>query len=247
MWRFFPIKVASCATEEGPKVFYLHDYDRLYTNAFYFWLLLGPEGPALIDTGFELEEGRRYMPTLEGDPAWGPAARLRRLGIDPRAIRHVIVTHLHFDHLSPSARLYPGATFHLQRRELETYERPPHPWFKAFYAEGILEELGDRLRIVDGDAEIAPGLEVLRVGGHTPGLQAVRMETREGTVVMASDLAFQFRNLEEDIPIGLFWNLAEVYAGMERLRRAGDVVLPGHDPLLEARYPPPEGPLERDG
>ena len=237
MWTFLPIKCASCSVEEGPKVFYLRDFDKLYTNNFYFWLLRGPTGPVLVDTGFDIAEGRTFMPQLEGEASWGPEARLRSLGVDPASIRHVIITHLHFDHFSSAARLYVNAEFHLQRREYETYLDPPHPWFNAFYTKGILEELGDRLRIVDGDGEITEGLNVLLVGGHTPGLQAVILRGPDGRTALASDLAFQFRNLTEDIPIGLFWNLEEVYKGMERLRKEADLVLPGHDPRLEELYP----------
>lgn len=240
MYRYLPLKVAECRTEEGPKLFYLSDWDRTHVNAFYFWYLEGGGRRVLFDTGFDVDEGGRYMPTLDASAGWAPEARLRSLGVEPSSIDAVVVSHLHFDHLSSAVDLYPNAVLYIQKREIETAFDPPHPWFTAFYIPAIVErlrgDLAERLRILDGDATVMPGMRVVRTGGHTPGHQALLFESGGRTVGLTGDLCFHYRNLEEDHPIGLFCSLEEIYTGMARMRRDCDIVHPGHDPRIEDRF-----------
>jgi len=242
-YKFWPIKVGECHTEEGPKMYYLQDWDKTYATYFYFWYIEGNGTRILLDTGFDPPDC--IMPTMIQKPAWRVAERLKQLGVDGGSIEHIIVSHLHFDHLSSTVDLFPNATLYLQRREYETAVRPPHPWFVGAYLPHIVKrldgDLNQRLELIDGDAEILPGVRVILVGGHTPGLQAVYLQTDQGKTCLTSDLCFHYRNIEQDIPIGLFWNLAEVYQGMARIRAEADVIVPNHDPLLDERYPPPEG------
>lgn len=244
MYSIQPLKVAECHTEEGPKMFYLREWDKTYATFFYFWYIEGAGTRILLDTGFDLDEGKAIMPTLIQKPHWRPAERLKQIRVEPESIEHLIVSHLHFDHLSSAVDLFPNARIYLQQREYETAVRPPHPWFVGAYLPHIVARLdGDlkaRLEIVDGDAEILPGLKVFRVGGHTPGLQSVLLPTRlSPRTCLTSDLCFFYRNIEEDIPIGLFSSLIEVYEGMARCRREADVIIPPHDPLLDERFPMP--------
>lgn len=240
-YRFQPLKVAECHTEEGPKIFYLSAWGETLSTYFYFWYLEGGGKRVLVDTGFSIEEGRRFMPTLVQEEAWRPENRLGQIGVDPRSIDSIIVTHLHFDHFSSSLDRFPQAEIYLQEKEYETALRPSHPWFNAFYVPQLVERLeGDlrhRLRLVAGDREVLPGLRVVFSGGHTPGHQSVYVQTAGGLTCLTGDLCFYYRNLQDDHPIGLFSSLEEVYSSMERFRRECDVVLPNHDPILEARYP----------
>ncbi len=242
-YTFQPIKVGECHTEEGPKMYYLQDWDKTYATYFYFWYIEGNGTRILLDTGFDPEEC--IMPTMIQKPEWRVAELLKQLGIDGASIEHIIVSHLHFDHLSSTVDLFSNAKLYLQRKEYETAVNPPHPWFVAAYLPGIVERLdGDlrkRLALLDGDTDILPGLEVILLGGHTPGLQGVYLRTDRGKTCLTSDLCFHYRNFEQDIPIGLASNLVEVYEGMARIRAEADVVVPNHDPLLDERYPPPPG------
>ena len=184
------------------------------------------------------------LPTLIQKPDWTVAERMKQIGVDPGSIEHVIVSHLHFDHFSSTIDLFPNARLYLQRKELEAALHPVHPWFTGAYAPGIVERLtGDlagRLEIIDGDAEILLGLKVFWVGGHTPGLQAVLLPTSlSPRTCLTSDLCFFYRHIEEDLPIGFFYNLAEVFQGMARCRREADVIIPQHDARLEQEFPMP--------
>ncbi len=243
MYSIQPIKIAECHTEQGPKMFYLRDWDRTYSTFFYFWLIEGAGTRILKDVGFNIEQGLPIMPTLVQKPEWRPRARLRQLGVEPESIEHIIVSHLHFDHLSDTVDLFPNARLYLQKREYETAVRPPHPWLTGAYLPEIVARLdGDlkpRLEIIDGEAEILPGLSVFWNGGHTPGLQSVLLETKlSPRTCLASDLCIFYRHIEEDLPIGVCSSLVEVLEGMARCRDKADVILPNHDPLLEERFPP---------
>ena len=82
-----------------------------------------------------------------------------------------------------------------------------------------------------------------RVGGHTAGLQVVRVRTGGGPVVIASDAAHFYANLEEDRPFAIVHSLPGMYDAFDRVRAlaGGDDgrIVPGHDPLVLERHPPP--------
>jgi glyoxylase-like metal-dependent hydrolase (beta-lactamase superfamily II) len=92
----------------------------------------------------------------------------------------------------------------------------------------------------DGSEELAPGISVHHMGGHTSGIQAVRVRTRRGYMVLASDVTHFYANIEEARP---FPAVQDVFAGLEafaklkRLASSPDMIIPGHDPLVLRRYP----------
>jgi glyoxylase-like metal-dependent hydrolase (beta-lactamase superfamily II) len=99
-----------------------------------------------------------------------------------------------------------------------------------------------RLVFHDGDEEIAPGLSLHYVGGHSMGLQMVRVRTRRGIVVLASDATHFYANIERGIPYPIVFNAGDVLAGYRRayaLAESPAHVIPGHDPLVLERYPAP--------
>jgi len=99
----------------------------------------------------------------------------------------------------------------------------------------------------DGDEEIAPGVSVHHVGGHTMGMQIVRVNTRRGIVVLASDSSHLYANMEREIPYPIAWNVGEVMEGYRRARvlaTSRDHIIPGHDPMVMDRYPAASASLE---
>ena len=92
----------------------------------------------------------------------------------------------------------------------------------------------------DGDAEIAPGVGVHKVGGHSRGLQAVRVETANGPLVLASDAAHYYENYVTGNPFPLVVDVEDMLKGFDRLTAlAGErkLVVPGHDPLVRQKFP----------
>lgn len=93
----------------------------------------------------------------------------------------------------------------------------------------------------DGDTEFAPGITLHRIGGHTGGLQVVRVMTERGPLVLASD-AFHFsENRTRRAPFPLVYHVGDMLEGFARCEAlAGgdpDLLIPGHDPEVRQRWP----------
>jgi glyoxylase-like metal-dependent hydrolase (beta-lactamase superfamily II) len=97
-----------------------------------------------------------------------------------------------------------------------------------------------RVQFHNGDGEIAPGITVHKVGGHTRGMQIVRVSTQRGWVVLGSDSAHFYANLEPGRPFPIFDDLAAYVEAQHtalKLASSPQHFIPGHDPLVLARYP----------
>ena len=175
-----------------------------------------------------------------------PVETLAALGIAPSDVGHVVLTHLHYDHTGTAAA-FPAARYVVQRRELEYWTGP---WARRIARERWLVDDRDvahlvaaraagRVELVDGDAEIVPGLSVHLVGGHTAGMQVVRARTAAGDVVLASDASHFAENIETDRPFPILHSMPDMYGAFDRINElaAGPhLVVPGHDPEVMARF-----------
>ncbi len=216
---------------------------------YFLWVARGASSVFVIDTGFDAATAHRRGRTLTCEPA----EALRRLGVDPAEVADVIVTHLHYDHIGNFA-LFPKARFHLQDAEMAyatgrhmCHARLRHPYDVDHVAAMVRCVYQDRVRFHAGDAEIAPGLSVHLIGGHTRGLQCVRVRTARGRVVLASDASHHYAHFETRRPFPNVVRVDEMldgYARLEELASSPRHVIPGHDPLVMRRYPAPSPALE---
>ena len=97
-----------------------------------------------------------------------------------------------------------------------------------------------RVRFVSGSAEVAPGVELHLIGGHSRGLQAVRVRTRRGWVVLASDASHYYENFLSGKPFPIVVDMQDMLDGFAQIRALADSdahVIPGHDPLVRRLYP----------
>ena len=217
---------------------------------YFVWTAVGPDGRAfVIDTGFNAEvaaqRGRNHLRC--------PIASLRLVGVDPDQVEDVIITHLHYDHVG-NFSLFPKARFHLQEPELAyaTGKYMRHPKLShAFEVEdvcGIVRmNYGGRVVFHHGEAEVAPGISVHLVGGHTGGLQFVRVHTKRGWVVLASDASHYYENMETGRPFSVALHVGDMLEAFDTLRAKAESpehIVPGHDPLVMQRYPAPTPELE---
>ena len=244
-WRVFAIRYAVREAVPASEIFLRSGPDDLpAAMAYYVWLIAGPGGRFLVDTGFGRSVARRRerLDCLRADPL----AALSALGAPASELPDVILTHLHFDHCGELGR-FPGARIWLQEKEMAFWTGPAaaRPSFRHVIMPEDLTavvqlNLEGRLRWVCGDETIAPGLSLHLVGGHTPGLQVVRVETEDGVVVLASDATHYYRNIEADRPYSAVDSVSSAHAAFDRLHRlagpGGDIV-PGHDPAVLQRYP----------
>lgn len=209
---------------------------------YFVWLIRGKGRDILVDTGFGEAQARARKRDLLIDPA----EALRQLGVAPDAIKDVIVTHLHYDHAG-NLDSFPNARFHLQDREMQFatgrcmgHGLLRHPFAIEDVVTMVRHVYAERVAFHDGDGEIAPEITVHRVGGHSDGLQVVRVATRRGPVVIASDAAHFYANIERRNPFPIVYNLGDMMHGWQAVARlAGDHerIIPGHDPRVCTLYP----------
>lgn len=209
---------------------------------YYVWLVRGAEGLWLLDTGYDAvtgaARGRQLVRPVE--------AGLRAVGVEPGDVREIIVSHMHYDHVG-NHDLFPKARYHVQDDEMAfcTGRSMCHAVMRApFEARDVQSMVGKlfagRVKFHDGTATLAPGLTLHKVGGHTRGLQVVRVQTARGFVVLASDAAHFYANWQERRPFPIVDNVAaylEAYDIIESLATSPQHVIPGHDPLVLLRYP----------
>jgi glyoxylase-like metal-dependent hydrolase (beta-lactamase superfamily II) len=216
---------------------------------YFVWAIVGEGRTFVVDTGFgEVEakaRGRQLLRT--------PAEGLRLIGIDAAKVEDVILTHMHYDHAG-SLDLFPNARFHVQDKEMRyvTGRFMTHKTLRGSFAladvEGMVRRVYEgRARFHEGDVELAPGLSLHFIGGHTMGLQSVRVLTRRGNVVVASDAAHLYAHLDEERAFPTVFNVGDMLEGHRTLRRLADSeghIVPGHDPLVLRRYPAAAPELE---
>lgn len=218
------------------------DHNAPHPMDYFVWVVRNANRTIIVDTGFdEAEAKRRNREVLRS-----PALALGLLGIDAAKVTDVVVTHLHYDHAG-TLGAFPAAKFHLQAAEM-AYATGPcmcHQYMRfPFTADHVCEMVKNvysgRVLFQDGDAEIAPGVTVHKIGGHSRGLQSVRVQTAIGPVVLASDAAHYYETFEQAKPFVLVADVEDMLKGYGTLQRLAGTprrVIPGHDPLVMKRYP----------
>ena len=209
---------------------------------YFVWAVRNENRTIVVDTGFERTEGDKRGRTITRLPCEG----LEIMGIDAAKVEDVIITHLHYDHAG-TLDDFPAARFHLQESEMNyaTGKHMCHEPFGHAYAPDhictmVRRVFDGRVMFHDGAAEIAPGISVHWIGGHTAGVQCVRILTKRGWVVLASDASHFYENMEGTAPFPIVYSASDMvqgYATMRDLAESGKHIIPGHDPLVMERYP----------
>ena len=218
-----------------------HDVDM--PLAYFVWVIRNADRTVMVDTGFDRAMAARRGRSVDRPVEDGLAA----LGVHPQTVEDVIITHMHYDH-SGNHDLFPAARYHVHEREMAFATGPCmcHRGMRlAFEVDDVVAMVkrvyADQMRFCLGaSTEIAPGIEVHHVGGHTAGLQVVRVATRVGWVVLASDASHFYANMEQDRSHPLLYNHFDMVQGFKTIRALAASprhVIPGHDPLVLERYP----------
>ena len=242
-YEVYAIKYAECIDRtRGQSFIFDTSHDVPHDMDYFVWVIRNELRTILVDTGFDAREGaQRDRPIL-----YEPADALAKIGIAPDSVDTAIITHLHYDHAG-GLEQFPNAQLHLQEAEM-VYATGPcmcHGVLqKPFTAEHVCQMIrrvyAGKVVYHDGDATIAPGVTVHKVGGHSRGLQVVRVETEHGPIVLASDAAHYYENYETRNPFPLVVDVEDMLKGYDVLTRlAGErrLVVPGHDPLVRQRFP----------
>ena len=209
---------------------------------FFVWAIVGGGHTIVVDTGFDPDAARRRGRQLLRPVGEG----LRAVGIDAGEVESVIITHMHYDH-AENLDLFPRARYHLQEKEMHYCTGPcmGHQWMRApFEVDDITAMVRrvfeGRVQFHDGEDEIVPGVVVHLVGGHSMGLQIVRVRTARGWVVLASDASHLYANMDQGRPFPVVYNVGDMLRGFDTVRRLAESpghIIPGHDPLVLKRFP----------
>lgn len=243
-YEVFAIKYARRESTRNQNFLFSDPHDGPMPIDYYVWAIVNNERSIVVDIGFDAAEaqarGRQHLRC--------PAEALVQIGVQPKDVKNVILTHLHYDHCG-NLDLFPQARFFLQDREMTfaTGRNMLHDILRHAYTVSHVQALigavyDKRVVFVDQSTEVAPGVTVHHVGGHTDGLQIVRVRTRRGWVVLVSDAAHFYANMDIPNPYPVLYSVGDMLRGFETVRALADSathIIPGHDPLVMERFPAP--------
>lgn len=243
LYEVFALRYAHLADRnQGSNLIFPDDHTAPMPLDFFVWVVKGGGRTILLDTGFDADSAKRR------ERSWirSPIDALQSVGVKAEDIRDVVLSHLHWDHAGHWHEL-PNAKFHLQDAEMDyatgrcmCHEPMRRPFDIEQVCTAVRFVYDERVKFHDGTAEIAPGIHVHRVGGHSKGLQIMSVPTARGTVVLASDAAHFWHNIRRRSPFVLLHNLQAMIEGWElceQLADGPDHIIPGHDPAVLARFP----------
>jgi glyoxylase-like metal-dependent hydrolase (beta-lactamase superfamily II) len=248
-YEVYAIKYARRESTRNQNLLFADPHDGPMPIDYYVWAIVNDERSIVVDIGFDAAEaqarGRQHLRC--------PAESLAQIGIQPKDVKNVILTHLHYDHCGNLGH-FPEARFFVQDREIAfaTGRNMVHDILRHAYTVSHVQALigavyDKRVVFVDQSTEVAPGVTVHHVGGHTDGLQIVRVRTRRGWVVLASDAAHFYANMDIPNPYPVLYSVGDMLRGFDTLRALADSpthIIPGHDPLVMERFPAPSAASE---
>lgn len=211
------------------------------------------------------------LPPAEGGGPESVIGALREVGASPDDIQLVIPSHLHTDH-AWNIDLFPKARVIVQRDEIIEAIDPPPPmrfgYSRIINAKVVSRRQPDELQIIDGDLDIAEGIRLLKVPGHTPGSQTLIVQTEKGKVALCGQSGPSYANWfptdpRLGSPLGflkdtynpdplLSCSMRAYIKSMERIASLADIVVPTHDWRIPRTIPeqwwfsPPDEVCARD-
>ena len=242
-WEVYALKYAERDDRTRSDSFILgFDHASKHPMDYFIWVLKCGEEVILVDTGFDAEEARRRnRPILRGAPE-----SLKALNLKPEDIKKLIITHLHYDHAG-GLRDFPNAIFYVQSAELAYATGPcmcEHVLKMPYTGEHICDMVralySGKVIFSDGDMAVAEGVTVHCVGGHSRGLQVVRVKTKNGWLCLASDATHYYENFLTRKPFPIVVDVKEMLRGFDLIKNLASelsLVIPGHDPLVTKLFP----------
>jgi len=242
-YEIYALKYAGPFARPKAMVTWFTDLDQIALVDYYVFVIRGGEQTIIVDCGCspQLAKKRNLIHYVN------PTEVLKRIGVDARKVENVVVTHIHFDHVS-GINLFPRANVFVQESEFNFWIKNPMAQRAPFLlvtdpmANRYLAKLQgtERLRLIRGDRQIFPGIELLRAPGHTIGHQVVAVQTAKGKAIIGSDAAHMFSSYRTDIPSALITDMIAWMKSYDKIRQKAssiDLIFPGHDPGMMQNYP----------
>jgi glyoxylase-like metal-dependent hydrolase (beta-lactamase superfamily II) len=245
-WEVIAVRYGTRATTKGGVYLNYGQYgeaDGPLQMDYFFWILRNAQETIVIDTGFSAAAGERRRRQM----TMAPAQALAQLGIDPAAVKRLILTHAHWDHTG-NLDLFPNAQILMSRTELafigsDVAHRPMLANVMDEDDNRFILQLAAQGRVtpIDHEDRSIEKIVLRELPGHAPGQLAVIVERPEGNVILSSDVTHYYDELAHDRPFNVFTDLIAMYRSLEILRglaaQPGTVVVPGHDPEVMRRFP----------
>lgn len=234
----------------GPELFWMSSWDEWHTLLFQAVLIRGGDVTVLVNTGPAPDLGpmNAHWARVLGaraafrrEPGEFVVDQLAAHGVTPDDITHVVLTPLQLYTVS-NLQLFARAQICLARRgwvHFHTTHEHPHDNRATSLPDEILvhlvTEAWPRVRLLEDEDEIAPGLRTWWSGVHHRASLVVEVDTAGG-VAAISDSFFVRENVEQNVPIGINENMDEAIAAYARVRRTADLIVPLYDPANLERY-----------
>ena len=247
VYEIYALKYAGPFTSKLAMVYWNDGWNEDIDRNYYIWVIKGKGENIIVDTGTGVTLAKEKH--LKGYV--NPVDVLAQIGMNGSNVSKVILTHIHFDHiggLEMFPRAFPKASYYVQQKEFDFWTKNPIAKRRPFV--GITDaeanktvaamEGSNKLKIINGDKKIMPGIELLLAPGHTIGLQAVAVNTAKGTSIVASDCAHIARSFKDDNPSCLITDMVGWMESYDKLRAKAsslDVIFPGHDVMMLQNYP----------
>jgi glyoxylase-like metal-dependent hydrolase (beta-lactamase superfamily II) len=242
-YEIYALKYGGPYTRPACMVNWFQDMDKNIQINYYIFAIRGGGETIVVDCGVDPQLAKAR--NLAGYVS--PAEVLKRIDIDAQKLKYLVVSHIHFDHIS-GIKLFPRATIFIQEKEYNFWTKNPIARRAPFLqvtdpaANQYLARLEGkkRLQLIRGDKKILPGIELLLAPGHTIGLQAVAVNTAKGTAIVGSDLAHSFSSYRTDIPSAIITDMITWMKSYDKIKAkvsSPDLLFPGHDLALLENYP----------
>ncbi len=252
-----PLNSGMCTS--NPKTYHYHpSTHKYYKNVsdedralpVFCYLLDTGDECILVDTGMAYSEraNQYHHPGSIQLPDQAMPKAVEKAGYHLEDITKIIFTHLHWDHCF-YMKEFKNAHYYVQKKEYEFAMNPIPLYYKSYEYEALGIEapfIGAEFELLEGEAEIVPGVRVYPTPGHSVGHQAVEVDTKDGTYHLVGDAIFLLDNLKEvpqihyDLtPTARFANIVEWWESVREIkRRCKDVnmILPTHEPDLMERF-----------
>lgn len=248
----FSVRVVKVGQVEvpGPEVYWMSGWDEWLTLSFNVVVAQGDGVVALVNTGAPDDlspindiwtAGLGPRATYRRSDEETIEAQLAAIGVAPEDVTHLVVTPFQLYSTGGIPR-FPNAQICVSRKgwiHFHTTHEHPHDDRWTSIAPDVLKYLvidaWDRVRLLDDEDEVVPGLRTWWAGTHHRASMAVEIDSNAG-VVVASDAFFLYANVEDGRPLGISENMYEGIATYERTRRVADHIVPLYDPLVFDRY-----------
>ncbi|MBN1856471.1 MAG: N-acyl homoserine lactonase family protein [Dehalococcoidia bacterium] len=234
VYRIRPLPLASVSQFRNSFTYRFNDGVRFELPIF-AWYIEGGAQKVLVDTGANAYHMKKYRNFEAMDINTFDDA-LQKVGLRASDIDMVIQTHLMLDHCA-NTHLCTKARVVVQQDELE-FALAPHPILAATYIRELF--MGLNFQLVKGHTEILPGIELIPVPGHSPGCQAVSINTEKGKAVISGMCTIKdnfeppagVREVMPVIPPGIHLDAVEAFNSALKIKGMADIIIPCHEPSL---------------